>query len=39
MLMRVFRSLAGFVNRILDAHLPMSVWLDASTLNAYRTRY
>jgi hypothetical protein len=39
MLIRVYRCLAKFVNRILDAHLPMSVWLDASTLNAYRNRH
>jgi len=39
MLTRIYRRLAGLVNRILDAHLPMSVWLDASTLNAYRNRH
>jgi hypothetical protein len=36
MLKRAFRGFARFVDRILSAHLPLSVWLDASTMYAYR---
>lgn len=32
-------NLARIFGRMIDAHIPMCVWLDFSTLRLYRTRH